>query len=140
MDFNSIIFPAPCDDKYNQIENNLNNLLFVPKYKEDKRLFHIPCMFQPSKKQPITNKIFLYFHGNAEDIFNATNNVGVINATLPFNTICMEYAIIKSVVSAVVYAGNITISHLHIAISAKLRICINPNAAPTVFDMNIGHK
>jgi acetyl esterase/lipase len=91
MDFNSIIFPAPCDDKYNQINNHLNNLLFVPKHKEDKRLFHIPCMYQPSKKAPITNKIFLYFHGNAEDIFNATNNVGVINAALPFNTICMEY-------------------------------------------------
>ena len=91
MDFNSIIFPAPCDDKYSQINKNLNNLLFVPKHKEDKRLFHIPCMYQPSKKTTITNKIFLYFHGNAEDIFNATNNVGVINATLPFNTICMEY-------------------------------------------------
>ena len=91
MDFNSILFPAPTDDKYNEMENNKGNLLFVPKMKGDGKLFHIPCMYQESQYKPITNKIFLYFHGNAEDIFNATSNVGVIKASLPFNTICMEY-------------------------------------------------
>ena len=92
MDFNSILFPAPIDDKYDQIDKNKGNLLFVPKYKSDnKTLFHIPCMYQESTNKPITNKIFLYFHGNAEDIFNATTNVDVIKASLPFNTICMEY-------------------------------------------------
>ena len=49
-------------------------------------------MFQPSTYiTKLTNKIFIYFHGNAEDIFNATNNVGVIQSSLSLNTICMEY-------------------------------------------------
>jgi esterase/lipase len=48
-------------------------------------------MFHESTFRTKTNKLFLYFHGNAEDIFNATTNVGVIKASLPFNTICMEY-------------------------------------------------
>ena len=92
MDFNSILFPAPIDDKYDQIYNNKGNLLFIPKYKSDNnKLFHIPCMYNESTNRPITNKIFLYFHGNAEDIFNATTNVGLIKASLPFNTISMEY-------------------------------------------------
>ena len=91
MDFNSILFPAPTEDKYEQLQNNVGNVLFIPKYKENNQLFHIPCMYQESTNRPITNKIFLYFHGNAEDIFNATNNVGIIKASLPFNTICMEY-------------------------------------------------
>jgi acetyl esterase/lipase len=91
MDFNSILFPAPTDDKYDQIENNKGHLLFVPKYKDDHKLFHIPCMYQETQFRAKSNKVFLYFHGNAEDIFNATTNVSVIKSSLPFNTICMEY-------------------------------------------------
>jgi len=91
MDFNSILFPAPSEDKYNQMEDHKGKLLFIPKYKDDKTLFHIPCMYQKSTAEQKTNKIFIYFHGNAEDIFNATGNVKVIKDELPFNTLCMEY-------------------------------------------------
>ena len=91
MDFNSILFPAPSEDKYDQMEKHKGKLLFIPKYKNDKTLFHIPCMYQTSHLEQKTNKIFLYFHGNAEDIFNATGNVRVIIDSLPFNTLCMEY-------------------------------------------------
>lgn len=91
MDFNSIVFPAPTEDKYEQIKDNKENLLFIPKINKDKKPFHIPCIYQKSTFKPDTNKIFLYFHGNAEDIFNAINNVSLIKASLPFNTLCMEY-------------------------------------------------
>ena len=91
MDFNSILFPAPTDDKYDQINNHKGNLLFVPKKTSDNNISYIPCMYHDSKNVKETNKLFLYFHGNAEDIFNATNNVDIINSSLPFNTICMEY-------------------------------------------------
>ena len=91
MDFNSIVFPAPTDDKYDEISHNKGNILFIPKKIENGKIFHIPCMYQESTNKPGTNKIFLYFHGNAEDIFNATTNLSVIKAYLPFNTLCMEY-------------------------------------------------
>ena len=97
MDFNSVLFPSPQEDKYPQMELNKGRLLFVPKpqslnSKNSKNPAHIPCMYQPSTfiDKP-TNKIFIYFHGNAEDIFNATNNVGIIQSSLALNTICMEY-------------------------------------------------
>ena len=35
-------------------------------------------MYQLSTYKPITNKIFLYYHGNDEDIFKATTNDSVI--------------------------------------------------------------
>ena len=97
MDFNSVLFPSPQEDKYPQMQLNKGKLIFVPKAqsknsKNDKFPKHIPCMYQQSTfiEKP-TNKIFIYFHGNAEDIFNATNNVGIIQSSLALNTICMEY-------------------------------------------------
>ena len=96
MDFNSILFPSPQEDKYPQINQNKGKLIFIPKPKSDNssqnKMHHIPCMYQHTSlfDRP-TNKIFIYFHGNAEDIFNATNNVKIIQSSLPVNTICMEY-------------------------------------------------
>ena len=96
MDFNSVLFPSPQEDKYPQMISNKGKLIFIPKpqTQNSKNVFarHIPCMYSPSllSEKP-TNKIFIYFHGNAEDIFNATNNVGIIQNSLPLNTICMEY-------------------------------------------------
>ena len=95
MDFNSILFPSPQEDKYPQMKLNKGKLLFIPRPQNNSKNIqssHIPCMYQLSKvNEKPTNKIFIYFHGNAEDIFNATNNVGIIQTSLPLNTICMEY-------------------------------------------------
>ena len=98
MDFNSVLFPSPQEDKYPQMQSNKGRLIFIPKPSSQipKNSFarHIPCMYTPSSSSVVekcTNKIFIYFHGNAEDIFNATNNVGIIQSSLPLNTICMEY-------------------------------------------------
>ena len=98
MDFNSVLFPSPQEDKYPQMQSNKGRLIFIPKPSSQisKNSFarHIPSMYTPSSSSVVekcTNKIFIYFHGNAEDIFNATNNVGIIQSSLPLNTICMEY-------------------------------------------------
>ena len=96
MDFNSILFPSPQEDKYSQMHFNKGKILFIPKPPNSipNKMKHIPCMFQNStfkEKSTPTNKVFIYFHGNAEDIFNATNNVNIIYSNLPVNTICMEY-------------------------------------------------
>jgi hypothetical protein len=87
MDFNSVLFPSPQEDKYPQMQLNKGKLIFVPKAqsqnsKNDKFPKHIPGMYQQSTfiEKP-TNKKFIYFHGNAEDIFNATNNVGIIQSS-----------------------------------------------------------
>lgn len=66
MNVNSIIFPAPTDDKYPELLRHSDDIIFVPKKLENGDEFHIPCFLQESYKKPNTNKIFLYFHGNAE--------------------------------------------------------------------------
>lgn len=96
MDFNSILFPSPQEDKYPQMSQNKGHLLFIPKPEpqnsNSQKFHHIPCMYQPTTYfNKTSNKIFIYFHGNAEDIFNATNNVNLIQSNLPLNTLCMEY-------------------------------------------------
>ena len=84
MDFNSIIFPAPTDDKYEELNRHKDKILFIPKKLKNGNSFHIPCLFQRCENEKPTNKFFLYFHGNAEDIFNANSNLSLIKQ---FNSI-----------------------------------------------------
>jgi esterase/lipase len=92
MDFNSIIFPAPTDDKYEELNRHKDKILFIPKKLKNGKPFHIPCLFQRCElNEKPTNKFFLYFHGNAEDIFNANSNLSYIKQKLPFNIISIEY-------------------------------------------------
>ena len=91
MFLNSVVFPAPQENKIYELKRHLNDIIFVPKKTENNKEFHIPCFYQESNKNPKTNKIFLYFHGNAEDIFNSTSNINIIKTSLPFHTISMEY-------------------------------------------------
>lgn len=58
--FNTIIFPKPTPSTYN--ENNLN-LVWIPGESQDHQ---IPCMLLESPVE--TDKLIIYFHGNAEDI------------------------------------------------------------------------
>lgn len=87
---NSIVFPAPLDDKKYDLIRFKDEVLFVPKTGK-KGVEHIPCLLQMSKKKPDTSKFLFYFHGNAEDIFNSTNNLDLIRSALPFNTVAIEY-------------------------------------------------
>jgi len=91
MDLNSIIFPAPTDDKRFEIFRYKEELMYIPKTQKDGSITYIPCLLQLSKKNPSTNKYLLYFHGNAEDIFNSTANIDLLRSCLPFHTISIEY-------------------------------------------------
>ena len=83
MDFNSIVFPAPTDDKKDKLYYLKGKIIFIPKKLEDDQMFHIPCYYQRSKKKPNTNKYMLYFHGNAEDIFNLSSNLETLANSMP---------------------------------------------------------
>jgi len=85
MNLNSIIFPAPTDDKTYELYRYKDEVMFVPKKLKDGSLFHIPCLVQKSKRKYDSNKYLFYFHGNAEDIFNSTGNLEMIRNTLPVN-------------------------------------------------------
>lgn len=90
MNFNSIIFPAPIEDKKKEISRYKDELMFIPK-KTKSETFHIPCLVQYSKRKSETHKFLFYFHGNAEDIFNSTANLDLLRNTLPYNTVAIEY-------------------------------------------------
>ena len=109
MELNSVIFPAPLEDKNEYISRYKNDLIFIPKhtknelgnikkiYKEGENVnnsvpgSHIPCLFMYSKKKPDTNKFLIYFHGNAEDIFNSINSLDLLKNIIPYNVIAVEY-------------------------------------------------
>ena len=83
MNLNSIIFPAPTEDKQIEMSKYKEELIFIPKKELDGSFFHIPSLLQYSRKKPDTNKFLFYFHGNAEDIFNSTSNLEVLRNSLP---------------------------------------------------------
>ena len=82
MDFNSIIFPAPTDDKGFNVFMYKDELIYIPK-QNDQTDFHIPCLLKKSKVNPFTDKMLIFFHGNAEDIFIALSSLTVILNNLP---------------------------------------------------------
>ncbi len=83
MNLNSIIFPAPTEDKTYELYRYKDEILFVPKKLQDGSIFHIPCLVQKSKRKTETSKYLFYFHGNAEDIFNSTSNLDMLRNSLP---------------------------------------------------------
>jgi hypothetical protein len=83
MNMNSIIFPAPTEDKTYELYRYKEDIMFIPKKKNNEITGHIPCLLQRSKRTPDSNKFLFYFHGNAEDIFNSTSNLDIIARTLP---------------------------------------------------------
>ena len=82
MNLNSIIFPAPSDDKLKEMDSYKEELIFIPKTLSDGKEFHIPCLLQKSRKGE-SGKYFFYFHGNAEDIFTSTANLDIVRSSLP---------------------------------------------------------
>ena len=90
MDLNSFIFPAPIEDRKYELVRYKDEILYIKKNIKERTVF-IPCLVQFSKKNPNTNKFLFYFHGNAEDIFNSTNNLDLLRSALPYNTVAIEY-------------------------------------------------
>lgn len=106
MNFNSIVFLAPTYHNQSSLIEDFefkDQLLFVPKTKpqdENSNLNsnllnsnkkHIPCLYQESLSNPYSSKLFLYFHGNAEDIFNSSSTSNIVKTYLPFNALSVEY-------------------------------------------------
>ena len=83
MNLNSIIFPAPTEDKTHELYRYKDELIYIPKTSEIGDIYHIPCLVQESKKNTNSNKYIFYFHGNAEDIFNSTNNLDILRNSFP---------------------------------------------------------
>lgn len=81
MNLNSIIFPAPTEDKTHELYRYKDELIYIPKMGENGEISHIPCLLQETKQ--CTNKYLFYFHGNAEDIFNSTNNLDILRNSIP---------------------------------------------------------
>jgi len=88
---NSIIFPAPTDDKKFEVHRHKGELIYVPKRLENGTIFHIPCLLQRAKSKTVSNKFLFYFHGNAEDIFNSTSNLEILRSDIHYNTVAIEY-------------------------------------------------
>ncbi len=82
MNLNSIIFPAPIEDKTFELYRHKDEMIFVPKTLKNGITIHIPCLLQRRKKTD-TNKFLFYFHGNAEDIFNSIQNLEMLRNILP---------------------------------------------------------
>ena len=68
MELNSILFPAPIEDKKLELPKLKDKLIFIPKQEQDGSTFHIPCYYRATRKRTDSNKFFFYFHGNAEDM------------------------------------------------------------------------
>jgi hypothetical protein len=83
MNLNSIIFPAPTEDKTYELYRHKEEIIYVPKKLNNGTVIHIPCLIQKSKKKVDSNKFIFYFHGNAEDIFNSTSNLDLLRNSLP---------------------------------------------------------
>ena len=95
MEFNSILFPAP---KFNlDIANDYDGeLIFIPKKgynlndKKETKQF-IPCIFLISTQKKICDKLLIFFHGNAEDIFLARDFGEKLKDNLNMNILLVEY-------------------------------------------------
>jgi fermentation-respiration switch protein FrsA (DUF1100 family) len=90
MELNSIIFPAPNSDRIKDLSKYEDELIYIPKMVGDE-VGYIPCMLHECRKSANSNKYLLYFHGNAEDIFNSNYTVDLTRTVLPYNTLSIEY-------------------------------------------------
>lgn len=96
MELNSIIFPAP-PPSYSLNEFG-EELIWVPK---DNDSFSIPCLMLKSEEG--SNKIMLYFHGNAEDLKLSYELIDLFRTVLHIHVIAVEfpgYGLYKSKPSA----------------------------------------
>ena len=116
MEFNSILFPGPgialrtprehmiyiprgkledkpVPDGQEEAKDGWTNLSSVsfssPKATQvaDETSTHIPCMFVPAE----SNKVMIYFHGNAEDLAIGVDFVHELNRYINVNVLAMEY-------------------------------------------------
>ena len=84
MEINSIIFPAP-PPNYSEAEFG-EELIWIPKSEEK---FSIPCLFLKSEEG--SNKIMIFFHGNAEDLKLSYDLIDLFRTVLHVHVLAIEY-------------------------------------------------
>lgn len=90
MELNSILFPAP-QFNYEKVSELMSDLIFIPKPNEKDK--YIPCLLLlalQTTKSP-SDKFLIFFHGNAEDIFGASDIGDKLKSRLDMNVIIVEY-------------------------------------------------
>jgi abhydrolase domain-containing protein 17 len=85
MELNKLLFPAP-KSSY-QAGFFQGEMIWIPRLSGD--LPAIPCLFLSTDRG--TNKILLYFHGNAEDIGMSYELLSHLSSALHINVIGIEY-------------------------------------------------
>jgi len=108
MEFNSFIFPAP-ESSY--VHRTIQNIVWIPKpivdkksktkvnpnsskvneetKEETQKTGYIPCLYLPFSEG--SDKILIFFHGNAEDIGWSLSFVAKLQRTLKVHVLSMEY-------------------------------------------------
>ena len=84
MEINSILFPAP-PPNYSITEFG-EELIWIPKNGEK---FSIPCLLLKSEES--SNKIMIFFHGNAEDLKISYELIDLFRVVLHIHVLAIEY-------------------------------------------------
>ena len=90
MELNSILFPAP-KFNFDKVSELASDLIFIPKPNETEQ--YIPCLLLlavQTTKAP-SDKFLIFFHGNAEDIFGASDIGDKLRNRLNMNVVIVEY-------------------------------------------------
>jgi pimeloyl-ACP methyl ester carboxylesterase len=86
MEVNKLVFPAPSSSYTPQLL--LGELVWIPQSKYPGREA-IPCLWLQHPRG--SNKLLVYFHGNAEDIGYSYELMDLLRCTLNLHVMCVEY-------------------------------------------------
>lgn len=90
MELNSLIFPAP-ESSYDERMFE-KDLIFIPKIGDKGKHVkneYIPCLYLPYSQG--SNKVMIYFHGNAEDLGQAYQLLNHLRNTLKLHVLAVEF-------------------------------------------------
>jgi hypothetical protein len=89
MQLNSIIFPAPMSSY--TAETFESDMVYIPKHPDQSKSNSdvIPCLYLPYTQG--SNKLMIYYHGNAEDVGSAQDLLNHISNTLKIHILAIEF-------------------------------------------------
>lgn len=143
--FNSMIFPKPTPAFYNEKHPNL---IWIPRptgnievnpnscsTSKDKKLPKIPCLFIPCPET--TDKLMIYFHGNAEDIGVSDSFFRPLTKIWKCHVLVMEYPTYGVYKDRELSEESIRVDGLHVYEFITSQIGINHNQI-IVFGRSMG--
>lgn len=86
MEINKLVFPAPAPSYTSQ--QFMGELVWIPQTKATGRPA-IPCLWLQHPRG--SNKLLLYFHGNAEDLGYTFELMDLLRCSLNLHVMCVEY-------------------------------------------------